>query len=205
MLSFLLDPDWKKRESVQRLSSHFGKPALNLLHAMDFEANRKKLDLPHTLTDVDIEDWLFYYQNADFILTDSFHGTCFAIIFQKPFISIANTQRGDKRFISLLKELGLLDRLVYDPAQIGQDETLFGNIDYEKVNEVLEEKVKFSREWLRQALLAPKPKAEDLFRTADGKINETTQKILRLQRLVYEQGQQLERLARQLEEKEGKR
>lgn len=205
VLSFLLDPDGKKREAVQRLSSHFGKPALNLLHAMDFEANRKKLDLPHTLTDVDIEDWLFYYQNADFILTDSFHGTCFAIIFQKPFISIANTQRGDKRFISLLKELGLMDRLVYNPAQIGQDETLFGNIDYEKVNEVLEAKVKFSREWLRQALLAPQPKAEDLFRTVDGKINETTQKILRLQRLVYEQGQQLERLARQLEEKEGKR
>lgn len=203
VLSFLLDPDSHKREAVQRMAAQFDKPALNLLHAMDFEENRKKLDLPNTKTDLDIEDWLFYYRNADFILTDSFHGTCFAIIFKKPFISIANTRRGDKRFVSLLKELGLLERLVYDPARIGQDKTLFQDIDYEKVYRILDEKAAFSREWLRQALLAPKPKASDLFRTVDGKINETTQKILRLQKLIYEQGQQLERLNRLLEKKEG--
>lgn len=45
---------------------------------------------------VDMEDWLAAFASADFIVTDSFHGTCFAIIFNKPFIVVANAQRGER-------------------------------------------------------------------------------------------------------------
>ena len=59
-----------------------------------------------------ISQWLALFADADFIVTDSFHGCVFSIIFQKPFIAIANLERGLDRFISLLKPLGLQDRLI---------------------------------------------------------------------------------------------
>lgn len=57
-------------------------------------------------------DWLASFANAEFILTDSFHGMLFSIIFEKPFIVVGNKKRGLARFSSLLSELGLIDRLI---------------------------------------------------------------------------------------------
>ncbi len=61
-----------------------------------------------------LEGWLQGFRDSDFVITDSFHGTLFSIINQKPFLSLANMDRGASRFESILKQLGLEDRLVYD-------------------------------------------------------------------------------------------
>ncbi|MAP55559.1 polysaccharide pyruvyl transferase family protein [Altibacter sp.] len=63
-------------------------------------------------------EWLKHLYNANFVITDSYHGMLFSIIFKKQFIAIANKKRGAERFISLLKELGLEERLVKSPADI---------------------------------------------------------------------------------------
>ncbi|MGQ7703577.1 polysaccharide pyruvyl transferase family protein, partial [Streptococcus suis] len=54
------------------------------------------------------ENFLSVYREAKYIITDSFHGTVFATIFQKPFSIFYNEQRGIDRFNSLMKlfELG---------------------------------------------------------------------------------------------------
>ena len=46
------------------------------------------------------------------MITDSFHGTLFSIIFKKPFISYLNTKRGNSRFISLIKTFKLKKRII---------------------------------------------------------------------------------------------
>ena len=51
-------------------------------------------------------------ENADYVVTDSFHGCVFSIIFGKEFVAYANRDRGMARFISLLRTFGLEDRLV---------------------------------------------------------------------------------------------
>ena len=43
--------------------------------------------------DADVEDWLYHIKNCRFFITDSFHGVCFAILFNKPFICLANMAR----------------------------------------------------------------------------------------------------------------
>lgn len=58
----------------------------------------------------DIKDWLSGFANARFVLTDSFHGMVFSIIFRKPFLIINNPGRGTTRFKSLLQLSGNLDR-----------------------------------------------------------------------------------------------
>ncbi len=61
-----------------------------------------------------IEDWLSLFLNAKYIITDSFHGTVFSIIFHKQFSVLDNPERGSSRLQSLLKKFGLLDHIIID-------------------------------------------------------------------------------------------
>lgn len=59
-----------------------------------------------------VEEWIAMFRDANYVITDSYHGTVFSVIFNKDFISISHNSRGAARFISLLEELNLADRLV---------------------------------------------------------------------------------------------
>lgn len=54
-----------------------------------------------------IEDWLSYIKYADKIITDSFHGCVFSILFKKQFTICANKSGGNGRLHSLFKMLGI--------------------------------------------------------------------------------------------------
>ncbi|WP_170841485.1 polysaccharide pyruvyl transferase family protein [[Clostridium] fimetarium] len=65
------------------------------------------------------EDWLSGYKYAEGILTNTFHGTVFALIYHKPFLVFLQKGRFEKqneRIFSLLRLYGLEDR-VYDGNQ----------------------------------------------------------------------------------------
>jgi len=47
------------------------------------------------------------------VITDSYHGTLFSIIFNKPFISYINTNRGKSRFDTLIEIFNLSNRIIY--------------------------------------------------------------------------------------------
>lgn len=97
-----------------------------------------------------IEDWLYGFKKADFVVTDSFHGTVFAIIFNKPFATIINEKRGASRIYSILGLLGLEDRMVSDSRDI--DSVLYQDIDYEKINRLLQNMRVDSLNFLVQSL-----------------------------------------------------
>lgn len=59
-------------------------------------------------------DFISYYKNAKYIITNSFHGTVFAIIFHKPFyvfLQEGQFSPQNERVLSLLKMLSLEDRI----------------------------------------------------------------------------------------------
>ena len=89
--------------------------------------------------------------SADYIITDSFHGTLFSIIFNKKFISIGNKRRGLSRFTSILKQLGLENRLLLDVSDFSP-ELLNEDIDWDSVNIKLEVERKESIEFLKNNL-----------------------------------------------------
>ena len=68
---------------------------------------------------ISVEEWLYNIKNCKLLLTDSFHGVCFAIIFNKPFICLANINRGYSRFKSILELLGLKKQLVVNDKNFG--------------------------------------------------------------------------------------
>lgn len=63
--------------------------------------------------DIGPYEFLYLFMNAKFVVTSSFHGTAFAIINRKPFVSIAPHTR-DSRIQDLLEVLGLKANLVYN-------------------------------------------------------------------------------------------
>lgn len=58
------------------------------------------------------EQFLGYIKNATCVVTTSFHGTAFSILFQKPFYTVLQGTSADNRMINLLSKLGLQERMV---------------------------------------------------------------------------------------------
>lgn len=101
-----------------------------------------------TLSDDDsIEKWLSYFRDAAFVLTDSFHGTAFSVLFEKDFYVFGNDERGNSRFDSLLELFDLKSRMVNNviPKSIGI-------INWQKVNEVRDAARVRSILWLEKNL-----------------------------------------------------
>ena len=92
-----------------------------------------------------IEEWLSIFRDAKFIITDSFHGTVFSLIFNKPFLTITNKVRGNARIDSLLRTFGLLKRQIYSCSDIELDY----NINWKEINYIKEEYAKISKNLLR--------------------------------------------------------
>lgn len=100
-----------------------------------------------------MESWLDAFAQADFVVTDSFHGCVFSIINRKPFIAIANRERGLTRFVSLLSQLGLMDRLVFSEEEYCQKRSaLLAPIDFAPVAEKLAQAQESSLAFLKEAL-----------------------------------------------------
>ena len=66
-----------------------------------------------------IENFIYGLNNCQSVLTDSYHGTIFSIMFNKPFISFIDTNTrnlGKGRFDSL-KEVFNLENRIFDPLE----------------------------------------------------------------------------------------
>ena len=100
-----------------------------------------------------VEDWLRSFNDAEFIVTDSFHACVFSILFKKPFIVFGNKDRGVARFQSLLSVYGLEDRLVTSYKEFKEKIDIIKKpIDYDSVHALLEQKRCDGTSFLREVL-----------------------------------------------------
>lgn len=96
-----------------------------------------------------VEEWLATLRDAEYIVTDSFHGSIFSIIFRKEFSVIINRDRGASRFVSLLGKFNLLNRTIIDAKR---GEVLTEPIDWQTVDVSLQSWRERSVKFLKQAL-----------------------------------------------------
>lgn len=86
-------------------------------------------------------EWIGYIKNAEIVLTDSYHGTIFSMIYHKQFLSFENVS-GDPhkdeglRKYSILNQLGVSDRCIPYSFDLNCD-LPFAPIDYERVDSKL--------------------------------------------------------------------
>lgn len=94
-----------------------------------------------------VDEWLQGFRDAAFVVTDSFHGCVFSIIFNKPFVAVGNAKRGLSRFHSLLKIFGLEDRLISSAEQITPG-LITAAIDWDIVNRIRQTKAQEAQAFL---------------------------------------------------------
>lgn len=124
---YVLDDSEQKEELLSNLASQLSLPVKSII-PYSKEGIVEDRVLPS------VEDWVSSFANADFVLTDSFHGMVFSIIFNKPFWVIANCKRGNARFVSLLELYGLEYRMITPGEVVDSNKT----IEWERVNEIRE-------------------------------------------------------------------
>lgn len=157
VLAYILNPTPEKRKMLMYASNKLHLPLKVILDGQEnYKENREAMNLGDSvLGTIGVEDWLYYFKNAQFILTDSYHGLCFSIIFHKNFVCVGNKKRGMSRFETLLSITDLYDHMIMDPGREGIDHLLAEQINYTEVDERLRPEVERSRKWLENALNAP--------------------------------------------------
>lgn len=147
LFTYILD-DYKDLTSIIRhIENCHSLRRFKTMPQMQLQNIKKSTDVPQCIYP-SVESWLRSFMDAEFVLTDSFHGCVFSIIFNKPFIALGNAERGQSRFKSLLSLFGLEDRLctsIDDVIKISRKP-----IDWEKVNHIKRVERRKSLEFLQQ-------------------------------------------------------
>ena len=95
--AYILDMTQEKKENLEKLAKEKGLP----IRLFSAESNAS----------LSIPEWIASFRDATYVVTDSFHGTVFSILFHKEFQCFFNKERGNSRFQSLLERYhsGTLD------------------------------------------------------------------------------------------------
>lgn len=125
----------------------------DLQRVVDYIAEKKHLSVKivyagNGIKETDsIEEWFAGFRDAEYVVTDSFHGMVFSLIFNKEFNVVMNHGGGTSRYESLLRLVGLENRIV-----TGTD--IFSNdIDWDTVNKKIDELRKPSINFIKEALI----------------------------------------------------
>lgn len=163
ILAYILDPNEDITRNIKLISEKMNKKVIVILDELPekFKENVEKFKLPEN-ADIEIKrevtlyDWMWYYSHAGCVVTDSFHGTIFSIIFKKPFLTLVNQRRGAERFVSLLTPLKLIHRLFDTPDMLSENCAMLESIDYTEPDKRLEEIRSRSLDWLKNAIYSKK-------------------------------------------------
>lgn len=204
--SYILDPSSDKKKILEKVMSATGLPIeifSEIRHSKEYVEPLKNLNVVMMRSEERLESIM----HCDYFVTDSFHGTCLAIIMNKPFISILNMKRGGSRFTSLLEIFGLRERLIKDSKDLEKRETIIGKkIDYKIVNTVLQKEKTRSLNWLKEKLKEPKKNLysdydimKNLIEEQKKTIDSLKDEIKILARMVGKEGRYIEDIYEYLE------
>lgn len=142
MMVYILDNSEEKKNIINKVAKNYYLKPFNFM--------------PHNRNDniyYPVSAWLKGFMDAKFIVTDSFHGVIFSIIFNKPFIAIGNKERGLSRFTSLLNMFSLEEKLIYS---INDLKAAIEPINYIEINKIKDEKKELATKFLNNALYGKK-------------------------------------------------
>ncbi|MEY0908359.1 polysaccharide pyruvyl transferase family protein [Providencia rettgeri] len=101
------------------------------------------------IRDASISEFIHLFNNAHYVITDSFHGVCFSLIFRKNFYAISPGELSN-RLISLLDLISLSNRLIQDTLIL--EKNGITNINYDAIEENINLAISNSKTYLDLAL-----------------------------------------------------
>lgn len=133
LFAYVLDSDLRKNNLMSQFSDRKG----ITINQVNDGNNSKNI--------ISMQEWLGSIYSAEHVITDSFHGCVFCIIFNKPFHCFVNKKRGADRFYSLLEMFGLESRII-------NDDIIDEDINWNDVNSKLEFYKSESLDFLNEVL-----------------------------------------------------
>ncbi|MEE1289668.1 MAG: polysaccharide pyruvyl transferase family protein, partial [Spirochaetota bacterium] len=136
IVAYILDPSKEKVDFLKSLAFNKKIKIKIILDELSdiWERNKQNIgeinEWIEIVPNIGLGEWLSYYKFATSIVTDSYHGLIFSIIYKKPFIVFSNPNRGAERFLSLLTEIKLENRLFSNPLVAMEQINLLNSIDY---------------------------------------------------------------------------
>lgn len=126
LLAYFLDQDEEKENVARRIAAEKN------LDTLIISAGRN-IDKSQT-----VELWLARFRDAAYVVTDSYHGTIFSLIFHKDFNVFYNINRGLTRFDTLVNVFDIGSRFITDTENIETTEMNWKEIsirlgDYSKL------------------------------------------------------------------------
>jgi hypothetical protein len=92
----------------------------------------------YKISDAGPEDFLYYYRNCSFVVTDSFHGICFSLIFGKKFLGVVSDKSYSNRLTDLLNFLNCENNIYYNGSKIKKiNEYKISNKSKKKLNKFI--------------------------------------------------------------------
>lgn len=157
ILAYILDFSKEKENYIKKVSNLLNKKVI-LIGNPKFHP---KTDLL-TKKQYEIEDFVYLFKNSNFVITDSFHGTCFSVINKTNFLSLVNARRGKGRY-SVFEKMNLSNRLIFDISTVDESNIL-KDVDFSLVDEFINEKRSKAISWLNTKLSEDKiiPSETDL-------------------------------------------
>lgn len=106
--------------------------------------------------DVPVQEFVSLFLHAKLVVTNSFHGTAFSLIFNKDFFVFPHSTK-PARMVDLLKQVGLGERIIVNSRQLvdGKKEIAIG--DFSDACEKMETGITASKEYLYRAIESEKP------------------------------------------------
>ncbi len=150
---YLLGRNRWQREAIRTFADKKGYPVIALIHLDEYITYDEEY-FDQTFVDLSPEDFLNYIRNAEFIVTDSYHGTVFSLLENKEFavlkrFSDHSSVSTNTRISHILSTFALTDRLVSAKSDL---DLLEQKICYPSVNERIEKVRRFSFRFLEKAL-----------------------------------------------------
>jgi hypothetical protein len=88
------------------------------------------------------QEFLGYFKKASFVLTNSFHGTAFSILYRKAFYCVV-PKKGRERIDSILLQIGLTNRIIEDVFDGRMPDDIDYSIVETKLNEMRRQSILF--------------------------------------------------------------
>ncbi len=154
IFTYMLDPTDSKTKALEYLSKKLKMPVVSITDKQyNKEDKYKLLKKFGVLKGATIEELIYHFMNAKYVVTDSYHGACFSLIFNKNFVAIINAKRGISRFETLSKLFNVEGRFIFDANDIMNNDNLLQAPEYNKILPLMQREIERSKAWLDNQLL----------------------------------------------------
>lgn len=140
---YILEENEEFVKIVNKLSQYLNLKVISI-------SKKRRFENEEIYSEAGPEDFINFFKNAEFVITNSFHGTVFSLIYEKRNCIVPHLKTGE-RMCNLMRKVGLEERIIKSVEQLDL-EKITQAIDYEEVKKQIESERKKAEDYIKTVL-----------------------------------------------------